>query len=75
MKTFSDLEQNIEFQSDLNFGKDHFCVVKFILDEKNRIKYYVSQILEVDGDSFKINFMRRTVGVNAFIFLEKPDIT
>lgn len=34
METFSDLEQNIEFQPDLNFGKDDFCVVTFILDGK-----------------------------------------
>lgn len=34
----------------------------------------MGRILEVDGEAFKVNFMRIILGINAFIFLEKLDI-
>ncbi len=73
-ETFSDLEAKQEFQPDLNFGKDDFCVVEFELNEKSGSKHYVGKILEIEGENFKIDFMRKTTGDNTFVFLENSDI-
>lgn len=73
LETFSDLET--EFQPNLNFGKNDFCVVQLPLQEQNGMKHYVGQILEIEGENFKLNFMRKVAtGVNVFVFLEKPDV-
>ncbi len=66
---FSDLEDEAaEFQPDLNFDKDDFCVVKFTMNETNEIKHYVGQIVQLEEETCEINFMRKSVGVNHFIF-------
>ncbi len=46
MEIFSDLVEPEEFEADLTFGKDDFCVVQFPLNVKSGIKHYIDQILK-----------------------------
>ncbi len=71
-ETFSDLEEDDEtWEPELN----EFYAVKFDMDEQqHKIKHYIGQILECKGTAFKIKFLRKTTGVNRFVFPNIDDI-
>lgn len=53
------------------FQKKWLSVVSFDPDEQDGIKHYVGQILRIKGEAYEINFMRKTIGINKFVFFGK----
>lgn len=77
LETFSDLEEKDskkDFAVDLTVELNDYCVVKFDMDETKAVKHYVGRILQIDGDAYEINFLRKTTGVNKFVFPNIPDV-